>query len=585
MRRLGIWAALAVFLAIWNGYAASFASPFHLLHASDSTQYHLLVRNRLHGHYEVGDGAHTVRTEGMHPVWRPGLVWIEELLARELGSVATSAAVAAAVGTTLLELLLLWLTAECFGMGSVAVALVFLLAPLPSANIFLQMAVGMGAEPWASAALVAGLGILAVALRQRSWSLVIVAGIVAGLSECFRTGNHLLFAVPCAAYGLLALGRRDVKSFFQPAVAGVAFLAVIAGSGRLVPSAVDKTTMNLWHRQLEFYGEKIPNIEGSNVALHLGGLQLAEDAPEDYYDYSVPRSKGVPAWSYFLEHRERIVPIYVHGLREIFAGGATGLREMVGNLVFVLFLIQVISSIFIRSEASVHSLALGGGALAHYLIPTALLRGDEPTHYLYVAVALFVAVAAAGAVRVLHWAWSLVASASPSLASRLTAARAFGVVTVAAPLFCLTALYYFGAIQMLRADAEQARVEQADLDRLPLQGKRVCCRNMNWFVDRDVVTAFFPYCDVPGLERYVRGQQLDGLLLWEHERHLMFRLTPYGSLDRFEEALRGSSVFGPPESSGAWRWYPVRKGENARQAAEKKPTLEHPFPPRGRLAG
>src|SRR5207248_8158297 len=98
--RYGPWLAVALVLAVWNGLAASYASPFHLLHASDSTQYHLLVRNRLQGHYEVGDGAHTVRTEGLHPVWRPGLVWIEEALARPLGSVALSAAVAAAIGTT-----------------------------------------------------------------------------------------------------------------------------------------------------------------------------------------------------------------------------------------------------------------------------------------------------------------------------------------------------------------------------------------------------------------------------------------------------------------------------------------------------
>src|SRR5438093_1307686 len=123
-RRLGIWAAVALVLGAWNGFAASFASPFHLLHASDSTQYHLLVRNRLHGHYEVGDGAHTVRTEGLHPVWRPGIVWIEELLARQLGSVATSAAVAAGVGTTLLELSLLWLALECCGGTAAAVAIV-----------------------------------------------------------------------------------------------------------------------------------------------------------------------------------------------------------------------------------------------------------------------------------------------------------------------------------------------------------------------------------------------------------------------------------------------------------------------------
>lgn len=575
--RYGPWLAVALALAVWNGLAASNASPFHVLHASDSTQYHLLVRNRLQGHYEVGDGAHTVRTEGLHPVWRPGLVWIEELLARQLGSVATSAAVAAALGTTLLELLLLWLAAECFGWAAAAVTLVFLVAPLPSANDFLLMAVGMGAEPWAGAAITAGLAILAVALRRRSWLLVVVAGLVAGSAECFRTGNHLLFAVPCAIYGLMALGRRDVRGFVQPALAGVAFLAVVAGSGLLVPSEVDKTTMNLWHRQLEHYGEKVPNIDGSTVSLRLGGLRIVEGTAEDAYDYAVPHSKNVKAWPYFLEHRDRIVPIYVNGVREIVTQGASGLREMIGNLAFALFAVQIISSLFVRQEASLHSLALGGGVLAHYLIPNTLLRGDEPSHYLYVAVGLFLVVAAAGALRVLHWGQALLAARSPQWHARLAEARAFALILVLAPLLCLTGVYYLGTLQRLRTDRNQAAAERAALATLPLDGKRVCCRNMNWFLDRPVVTVFFPYCDVPELEQYVRGQQLDGLLLWENERQLMFRLTPYGGLDRFEAALRDSSVFDAPQVSGGWRWYPVRKeSENRPHAAEKKPTLDRP---------
>src|SRR6266403_5323339 len=80
---------------------------FIMGHRYDGTQYHLLVRNRLHGHYEIGDTAHTVREEGRHPIWRPGLVWIEEGLARLFGSVRSGAAAASALGTTLLELAML----------------------------------------------------------------------------------------------------------------------------------------------------------------------------------------------------------------------------------------------------------------------------------------------------------------------------------------------------------------------------------------------------------------------------------------------------------------------------------------------
>jgi hypothetical protein len=79
-----------------------------------------------------------------------------------------------------------------------------------------------------------------------------------------------------------------------------------------------------------------------------------------------------------------------------------------------------------------------------------------------------------------------------------------------APLGCLSAIYYQGTLELLHSDAEQARAEQADLDSLGLEGSRVFCRDMNWFVDRDVVTVFLPYADVAGLEQYVLGQHADG---------------------------------------------------------------------------
>ena len=247
---------------------------------------------------------------------------------------------------------------------------------------------------------------------------------------------------------------------------------------------------------------------------------------------------------------------------------------MLGNLVVALFMVQFLSSVFIRQETSLHSLALGGGALAHYFIPTALLRGDEPTHYVFVALSFFVVVAAAGTLRVFHWAAVWLRSSRPAWADGLAMARVFLLALAIAPLACLTFVYFLGTLDTLRNDQAQAREEQAALDRLPLEGKRVCCRNMTWFLDRNVVTAFFPYCDVAGLERYVRGQGLDGLLLWENERQLMFKITPYESPGRFEEALRDSGVFKPPQVSGAWRWFPVkRETENTTQTGKKKPTL------------
>src|SRR5438067_10657199 len=103
-RRALAWLLLAAFLGTWNGVAASYASPFHLVHASDTVQYQLLARNRLRGRTEVGDSALTVRSEGLHPAWRPGLVWVEEEFARRLGSVRAGATAAYALGTTRLEL-------------------------------------------------------------------------------------------------------------------------------------------------------------------------------------------------------------------------------------------------------------------------------------------------------------------------------------------------------------------------------------------------------------------------------------------------------------------------------------------------
>src|SRR5262245_60424152 len=91
------WCAAAMVLLAWNGYIAQYANPFDLLQGHDGAQFHLLVSNRLHGHFEVGDEGHTVRREGQHPIWRPGLVWIEEGLARLFGSVQAGAAAAAAL--------------------------------------------------------------------------------------------------------------------------------------------------------------------------------------------------------------------------------------------------------------------------------------------------------------------------------------------------------------------------------------------------------------------------------------------------------------------------------------------------------
>ena len=86
-----VWPTVVLVLLAWNSVVATYSSPLVMLQHHDGSQYHLLVRNRLHGHDEVGDTSHTVQGEGRNPIWRPGLVWIEEGLARWLGSVSAAA--------------------------------------------------------------------------------------------------------------------------------------------------------------------------------------------------------------------------------------------------------------------------------------------------------------------------------------------------------------------------------------------------------------------------------------------------------------------------------------------------------------
>src|SRR5438105_2056712 len=249
------WMAIAAVLLTWNGTAAFFANPFVMIQPYDGTQYHLLVRNRLHGHYELGDTAHTVREEGRHPIWRPGLVWIEEGLARLFGSVRWSAAVASALGAALLELALLLLTLRCFGRAACALVLLALLMPLRSGELYLLLAVGQGPEAWAAALLTLGLWLLVEGLRYPSVLRRVAAGFLGGAAECFRTGNYLIFLVPCIVVGLAALARKDRRSFAICVKVAWFYLGTVGLTTMLTPSPVNKTAVNLWHRLVEHDGE------------------------------------------------------------------------------------------------------------------------------------------------------------------------------------------------------------------------------------------------------------------------------------------------------------------------------------------
>jgi hypothetical protein len=556
---------VGILLLTWNGVAASLASPFVLNHRYDGIQYQLLARNRLHGHYEVGDTAHTVGTEGRHPMWRPGLVWIEEGLARCLGSVRTGAAAASALGTTFLELTLLWLAWSCFGRKTWLFVLIALPAPAVSGP-FLTLAVGQGPEVWAAAWIVAGLAALVVALQRRSWAWALLAGMVAGSAEWFRTGNLLLFAVPCGVYGLVALWQRDRRGFGMPVGALASFVAMATLCDWTVPSALNKTVANLWHRGIESGGPLVPGRlpDGTPITYSMANYTLVPGTAELAVDSVIRRSHDKSTLEYIREHSQEIIPAYLQSLQEAATGGFWGLRDRIGDLVLLLFAVQLLLLTCCREPGLPHTAALAGGALAHYLGPVMLLTGDQPTHYLLVAFPLFLVVAGRGAHRLVDGINAVCKRGQAVLAQPQPVPWVFVAVGLAL-LIGLSAPYYRSALYLLRGFQQQTSEEQAAVDALGLEGRKVACRNMCWFVDRNVHTILLPYATVAELETYARDHRIDGILVWEKEPMPFFNANPYGSAAAFDRALQASALFGSPRASGAWRWYPVRPAASTKE--------------------
>jgi hypothetical protein len=147
----------------------------------------------------------------------------------------------------------------------------------------------------------------------------------------------------------------------------------------------------------------------------------------------------------------------------------------------------------------------------------------------------------------------------PALAAHLRRGRTALTLLALPPALCLSASFYQGALETLGEHREKSSQEQADLDALHLDGKTVVCRNMCWFADIDAETIMLPYASVAELESYVPANRADGVLIWAHEKQLLFKRTPYASLGQLDRALRQSRVFGPPQISGGWRWYPIRR--------------------------
>jgi len=319
-------------------------------------------------------------------------------------------------------------------------------------------------------------------------------------------------------------------------------------SEQAVPSAVNKTIANLWACRTDLHGPWITEelADGSPMRSSLLGYTLVPGTAETYLDHSLSSSRGRSTLAFCYQHAGEVADAYIQHLQEVVTSGFRGLRQRLGGLVLALFGLQLVLSL--AHDREWHTLALAGGALAHYLGPVVLIAGNEPAHYLLVAYPLFVVVAVRGAVALSELLVGCSERSWPTLV--------LGLVLLV--IVSRSILFHEAAATQLRSLQQQALREQAAMDALELGGRRVACRNMCWFVDRDVQTIFLPYATVPELESYVLAHRIDGILIWEHEPTAAFRANPYGSLLDFGRALQDSGRFDPPQVSGAWRWYPVR---------------------------
>jgi hypothetical protein len=245
--------------------------------------------------------------------------------------------------------------------------------------------------------------------------------------------------------------------------------------------------------------------------------------------------------------------------------GAAALRLLVGDLLPALFVVELLLVCLGRDPARRHTLALAGAALGQYLGPIVFLRGDAVTHYLFVVLPLLLLVAARGLAGCGALALAALRRWRPAHGERGRYLARFSLALVLAPLVCLCVPYYQGALDKLRASAAEAAVAQTQLDRLGLDGRRVACRRMTWFVDRDVQTVLLPNATVPELERYAAAHRLDGILIWHHEPSPFFAASRYPTPEAFERAMRASPRFGAPQVSGEWQWFPVRRPATSAQ--------------------
>lgn len=576
LARPGAWALLAGVLLLWNLSLGWMGGPWTILQRYDGPQYQLLARNRMMGHYEVGDKAHTVRLEGRHPMWRPGLVWLTQGFAHLTGSVRMAAGIVSGIAVTLLELAMLIVAYRFFGSLAAWVLLALMALPTDVGVWMIRMTLGQGPEPWSTAALLSGVVILVEAFRRGCWKLAVLSGVIAGLADWFRTGNLAIFPVPCLIYAAVALWRRESRKFAQAVVAGGVFLIMVMLGDQLTPSPVAKSRANLWGNLVETYGEKMVLSSSHNEdkgKIYIAGLQLAPGTNETYYDYIV-RKVGEGEGPVLTGGQGHVIrELYWERLQNAAFGRYMGLRGILGPVVLIAFLVGLILAAIRREPADLHTLALSSAALAFYFGPIVLLSGDEPTHYTLVVLPFFVLVAVRGMTQVLRLGGEAAARLVPVLTTRRATLRRAALLFGLPPLVCFCAVYQLGVFNYFHVDYRDTQQDDADLAALELDGKRIACRNMTWHVDRPVELFMLPYARVEQLEEYARVHQLDGILIWEDEPSVMFTITPYGiTPDSFERAMQSSKLFGPARRSGTWAFYPVTEsGTLAGRVERDKP--------------
>jgi len=364
-------------------------------------------------------------------------------------------------------------------------------------------------------------------------------------------------------FGLAMLLRREFRQLAVVGCALLSFLCALAAGSVTNSSPVNKTVVALWHKLTEQRGYQLTQEfpEVGQVTIFFGGLELAPNGTETNYDYVVHQARDMSTWRFVADHAAEIFPEYGASLGQVVTTGARGLREMAGNAMLALFLIQMAISGFRRGETDLAVWAIGLGAWCHYLGPIVLLRGIIPVHYILVVLPFAVLLGARGLAQLTELAGDALARSLPDLAQRVRAANRFVMLLLFCPLLCLATLYYYGTVNKMREFWLSAEEDRAALQELHLEGHKIACRTMVWFIDSDVQTILLPYAKVEDLTKYVHSTETDGILLWrpEEKRHAYLCRSAYPSWDDFRQSLEKSQFFESPRVAGSWHWYPLRK--------------------------